>query len=322
MHRRRLFTAVGLLPLAMVAKAAWAAAWPERPIRLIIPFAAGTTTDILGRILASHLSRGLGQPVVADNRTGAGGTVGALAAAQSAPDGYTLLWGTSGSQATNPAMMPGLPYDPERDFAPIASFAKTAVILGVRPQLGVVNLAGFIALAKQRPVSIGSAGTGTTGHLTQAQLDLSVGISTTHVPYRDAGRGIADLLNGTLDAMVYHPLGFLPHIEAGTVRPLALTGETRHFLFPELPTMAEAGAPGVVVEGWWALYAPARTPPPIIARVNGLLNAALADETTRVELRRQGLEIMGGTPEALAATLHRELAKQRRVVRAANITPE
>ncbi len=317
MLRRTLLASATLLPFA-----ARAAEWPERPIRLIIPFAAGTSTDIMGRIAAAHLTRGLGQPVVADNRTGAGGTVGALAAAQAAPDGYTLFWGTSGTQATNPAIMPGLAYDPERDFAPIISFAKTAVILAVRPQLGVRDLAGFLALARQRPVSIGSAGTGTTGHLTQAQLALASGIPTTHVPYRDAGRGLADLLNGTVDAFVYHPLGLAEFIRAGSMQPLALTGETRHFLFPDLPTMAEAGAPGVVVEGWWAMFAPARTPEPVLARVNALLNAALRDEATVAELRRQGLQVMGGTPAQLAATLHAELEKQRRVARAANITPD
>jgi tripartite-type tricarboxylate transporter receptor subunit TctC len=219
-------------------------------------------------------------------------------------------------------MIPNLAYDPLRDFAPIASVAKTAVILGVRPALGVAELSGFIALARQRQLSIGTAGTGTTGHLTQAQLDLSVGIQTTHVPYRDAGRGIADLLNGTLDAFVYHPLGFLPHIESGAVRPLALTGERRHFLFPNLPTMAEAGAPGVVVEGWWALYAPARTPAAVVARCNALVNEALREPALAAELRRQGLELMGGTPEALARFNAEELERQRRLVRAANIRPD
>jgi tripartite-type tricarboxylate transporter receptor subunit TctC len=318
MNRRPLLAAGALLPFA----SARAAEWPDRPIRLIIPFAAGTTTDILGRIAGNQLARGLGQPVVADNRTGAGGTVGALAAAQAQPDGYTLFFGTSGTMATNPAMMPALAYDPERDFAPISSFAKTAVILAVRPQLGVRDLAGFLALARQRVVSIGSAGTGTTGHLTQAQLDLATGIHTTHVPYRDAGRGLADLLNGTLDAFVYHPLGLAEFIRAGSIQPLALTGAHRHFLVPNLPTMAEAGAPGVVVEGWWALFAPARTPAPILARLNALTTAALRDEATLAELRRQGLEVMGGSPAELAATTHAELEKQRLLVKAANITPE
>jgi tripartite-type tricarboxylate transporter receptor subunit TctC len=319
-NRRNLLSftaAAGLLPFGT-----WAAEWPDRPIRLVIPFAAGTTTDIIGRILGNYLSKALGQPVVADNRSGGGGTVGAMAAAQAVPDGCTLFLGTSGTQATNPAMMANLGYDPLHDLAPIACVAKTPVILGVRPQLGVADLAGFIGLAKRRNLSIGSAGTGTTGHLTQAQLDLAAGIQTTHVSYRDAGRGIADLLNGTLDAFIYHPLGFLPHIQSGAVKPLAVTGERRHFLFPDLPTMVEAGAPGVVVEGWWALYAPARTPMPIITRLNALVNEALRDEATLAELRRQGLEAIGGPPEALTALNQIELEKQRRLVRAANITPE
>jgi tripartite-type tricarboxylate transporter receptor subunit TctC len=142
------------------------------------------------------------------------------------------------------------------------------------------------------------------------------------VPYREAGRGIADLLNGTLDAFIYHPLGLLPHIQSGALRPLAVTSEHRHFLFPDLPTMAEAGAPGVVVEGWWALYAPARTPAPIIARLNALVNEALRDAAIQAELRRQGLEVMGGPPEALAEQGREELEKQRRLVRAAGNTPE
>lgn len=319
MMRRALLATAGLAPFASLVRAA---EWPDRPIKLIIPFAAGTTTDILGRIAGNALQRGLGQPVVPDNRAGGGGTVGALAVAQAAPDGYTMLFGTSGSQATNPALMPNLAYDPIRDFAPVASFAKTAVILAVRPQLGVRDLAAFVALAKRRTLSIGTAGTGTTGHLTQAQLDLSAGIQTTHVPYRDAGRGLADLLNGTLDAFVYHPLGLLPHIQSGAMLPVALTGERRHFLFPDLPTFAEAGVPGVVVEGWWAVFAPARTPAPVVARCNALLNAALKDDATTAELRRQGLETMGGPPEALAAHLVEEVAKQRRVVAAAGIKPE
>jgi tripartite-type tricarboxylate transporter receptor subunit TctC len=285
-----------------------------------VPFAAGTTTDILGRIAANHLARGLGQPVVVDNRSGAGGTVGATAVAQAAPDGLVLLLGTSGTHATNPLLIKDIQYDPLTDFAPVASFARTSVILGVRPQLGVASLAEFVALAKRRNVTVGSAGTGTTGHMTQALLDLRAGIATTHVPYRDAGRGLADLLNGTLDSMVYHPLGFLPHIQAGTVRPLAGTGSTRHFLFPDLPTMAEAGVPGVLVEGWWAVFAPSRTPAPVIARLNALVNEVLADPATLAELRRQGLEAMGGTPAALAALNRAELERQREVVQASGMT--
>ncbi|WP_043362153.1 tripartite tricarboxylate transporter substrate binding protein [Belnapia sp. F-4-1] len=318
MKRRHLLA----LALALPATAARAQAWPDHPVRLVVPFAAGTTTDILGRIASAAIAQGVGQPVVVDNRSGAGGTVGTAAVAQAAPDGHTLLFGTSGTMATNPAIMPNLSYDPLRDFASVASFARTSVLLGVRPQLGVATLDEFLALARRRSLSVGSAGTGTTGHLTQALLQLRSGVATTHVPYRDGARAVTDLLNGTLDAMVYHPLGFLPHIQSGAIRPLAVTGATRHSLFPEVPTMAEAGQPGVVVEGWWAIFAPARTPTPIIARLNALTNAALAAPATLAELRRQGLEVMGGTPEALAEQTRAEVAAQRELVQAAGITAD
>jgi len=310
-----------IAPLALAAPA-HAAEWPDRPLRLVVPFATGTTTDILGRIAASAISRGLGQPVVVDNRTGAGGTVGSAAVAQAAADGYTLLFGTSGTMATNPIIMPGIPYDPLRDFAPVGSFARTSVVLGVRPQLGVASVAEFLALARRRPLSVGTAGTGTTGHLTTALIELRSGVPLTHAPYRDGARAVTDLLNGTLDAMVYHPLGFLPHIQSGAIRPLAVTGAARHFLFPEVPTLVESGLSGAVVEGWWGVFAPAGTPAPIVARLNALTNAALTDPASKAELQRQGLEVMGGTPEELAAHTRDELARQREVVQAANITAE
>lgn len=318
MKRRALLVAAAALPLTR----ARAQTWPDRPLRLIVPFAAGTTTDTLGRLCSAALSQGLGQPVVVDNRTGAGGTVGTAAVAQAASDGLTLLFGTSGSMATNPVIMRAIPYDPLRDFAPVAAYARTSVVLGVRPQLGVASLAEFLALARRRPLSVGTAGTGTTGHLTTALIELRSGVPLTHVPYRDGARAVTDLLGGTLDAMVYHPLGFLPHIRSGAILPLAVTGEGRHPLFPAVPTLVESGLQGAVVEGWWAVFVPAGTPAAVITRLNALVNASLADPTTRAELERQGLEVMGGTPAALAAHHRQELARQREVTQAANITAE
>jgi tripartite-type tricarboxylate transporter receptor subunit TctC len=317
MHRRAAILGLAAAPLAWPARAQWV---PERPVRMIIPFAAGTTTDTLGRQIGAALSRGLGQPVVIDNRTGAGGTVGAAAVAQAAPDGLTLLFGTSGAMATNPVIMPAIPYDPIRDFAPVGAVARTAIVLGIRPALGPTSLAEFLTLARQRPLSLASAGTGTTGHIAQALLDLRAGISTTHVPYRDGNRAVTDLIAGVVDAMFYHPLGFLPHIRSGAIRPLGLTGTSRSFVLPELPTMAEAGLPGVIVEGWWAIYAPAATPAPVVARLNALMNAALADAETARALRDQGLEAMGGTAEQLRAHNIEEIERQREVARAAGIT--
>ena len=317
MNRRAALLALAAAPIAGTARAQWA---PDRPVRMIIPFAAGTTTDTLGRLMGAALSKGLGQPVVIDNRTGAGGTVGAAAVQQAAPDGTTILFGTSGAMATNPVLMPSIPYDPIRDFAHVGAVARTAIVLGIRPALGPTNVQEFLALARQRPLSLASAGTGTTGHIAQALLDLKAGISTTHVPYREGNRAVTDLIAGVVDAMFYHPLGFLPHIRSGAIRPLGLTGDTRSFVLPEVPTMAEAGVPGVIVEGWWAVYAPAATPAPAVARLNALVNAALADADFAKALRDQGLEPMGGTPEQLRAYNTEEITRMREVVKAANIT--
>ena len=310
------------LTLALLAPRPGRAAWPDRPIRLVIPFAAGTTTDVIGRLIGAALTRDLGQPVVVDNRTGAGGTFGTQAVASAAPDGTTLLFGTSGTMATNPAIMPGIGYDPLRDFAPVVAVAATAVILAVPCTSSIRDFAAFLAAARVAPVAVGNAGTGTTGHLTTALIALRTGAPLTAVPYRDAGRAMADLLNGTLPAMVYHPLGFKPQIEAGQLRPLASTGAARHPLFPDLPTLAELGVADAVVEGWWALYAPAGTPAPVIQRLNAAVNAALADPALRAEMQRQGLVVAGGTPEALAAQTAREVAAQRALAAAANIRAE
>jgi tripartite-type tricarboxylate transporter receptor subunit TctC len=317
MMRRSL--AVLALPLVR-GPAAAAQGFSRRPIRLVIAFGPGTATDILGRFVAEILSGRLGQTVVVENRSGAGGTIGAAAVARSAPDGTTLLFGTSGIMSTNPAIMPDLPYDPLRDFVPIAGVANTSVVLGVRPELGVRSLTEFLALARRQDLSVGSTGTGTTGHVVQALLKLRGGVPLTHVPYRDGARAIADLLNGTLQAMAYHPLGFLPYIQSGAILPLAVAGTSRHFLLPDVPTMAEAGLPGVVVEGWWAIYAPAGISAEIVAQVNAATNAALGDPAILAELRRQGLNPMAGTPEALAAYTRHELAGQREIARAAKIT--
>lgn len=316
--QRRSFFAV---PLAVPALAQ--PAWPDRPIRLVVPFAGGTSTDIIGRLIAAQLTANIpGATVVVDNRAGAGGTIGSLNVAQSPPDGYSLLLGTIGTHAVNPHLMPGLAYDALRDFTPIIAHSKTKILLVVHPRLGLRDVAGFVDLARARTLSIGSPGVGTSGHLAHALLGQAAGISTTHVPYRDGGRALTDLLGGTLDAMFYHTQFVRPHIEAGTILGLGITGAGRSLLLPGVPSFAESGLPQLSVEAWWALYGPARLPPPITTRVNAALNAALGRPDTLATLDRNGIEPMGGSPEDLAAFQQAELALWREVVRRAGITAE
>ncbi len=311
-----------LLASSLVAPGlARAQAWPDRPIRLVVPFPGGSSTDILGRIAAQQLSRGLnGATIVVDNRAGAGGTIGSQYVAQAAPDGLTLLLGTIGTHTVNPHLMPSLPYDPMRDFTPIIAHSKTKILLVVRPQLGVRSMAEFVALARTRPLSVASSGTGTTGHLAQALLGEATGITTTHVPYRDGGRAVTDLLSGQIDSMFYHTQFVRSHIEAGTMLGLGITGATRSDVLPGVPTFAEGGLPAINIEAWWAIYAPPRLPAPLTQRLNGIFNAALTEPETRTAFARNGVEGMGGSPEDLASFQRAELERWREVIRRANIT--
>lgn len=312
-----------LLATSLALPALAQSAWPERPIRLVVPFAGGTSTDIIGRLVAQQLSAGLGgHIVVVDNRAGAGGTIGAQHVATSAPDGHTLLLGVIGTHAVNPHLMPNLGYDPARDFTPVIAHSKTKILLVVRPQLGPRNMEEFVALARRRTLSIGSPGTGTTGHLAHALLGEAAGVATTHVPYRDGGRALTDLLSGTLDAMFYHTQFVRPHIEAGTILGLGITGQARSLLLPAVPSFAEQGMPAINVEGWWAVFGPAAMPGAIVARMNGVLNAALLQPAAIAALDRNGVEPMGGSPEDLANFQQAEFARWREVVRRAGITAD
>ncbi|MXP62102.1 tripartite tricarboxylate transporter substrate binding protein [Roseomonas sp. M0104] len=321
--RRALLGAAAAVPvLRHHAFAQAAAAWPDRPIRLVVPFGAGTTTDALGRILADALAKEAGQPVVVENRAGAGGNVGAQAVAQAPGDGYTLLLGTNGTHGINSSLFPELGFDAVKDFTPIAPFVTTPTVLGVPVSLKAGSVAELIALARAKPLSFASAGNGTTGHLSQALLNLRAGLETQHVPYRNASQAITDLLAGRVDAMFYHPLGLKPHLEAGTLKALAVTSARRVTILPAVPTMQEAGVKDFVVEGRWSLYGPAGMPAEVVARLNRATNALLADPAALANLRAQGVEPVGGSPEQLAAMTRDEIAKWRPVIAAAGIRPD
>ena len=320
MKRRSLIAAGGL---ALPALAHAQPSWPDRPIRLVVPFAAGTSTDIIGRLVAAQMARGLGNATVAvDNRAGAGGAIAALHVAQQPPDGAAFLLSTIGTHAVNPHLMRDLQYDPIRDFTPVVGHSKTRILLVARPQLGTPTMTEFLQLARSRSVSVASPGTGTTGHLGHALLTTATSIEMLHVPYRDGGRAVTDLLSGRLDAMFYHTQFVRPHIEAGTMVGLGITGEGRSEALPEVPSMAEAGLPQVDVVGWWALHGPAGLPAPIVARVNTVLNAALREPETVAAFARNGVEPMGGTAAELAAFVRREHERWGEVARRARMTAE
>jgi tripartite-type tricarboxylate transporter receptor subunit TctC len=309
------------LAAGAIPGAARSETWPARPLRLVVPFAAGTTTDIFGRMLANHLGTALGQPVVVDNRSGAGGNIGVASVAKSPADGYTMVLGTSGTHGVNASLYRDSGFDAVKDFAPVVPFVTAPVVLAVRPELGVTDMAGLLALAKRRSLTFASAGNGTTGHLSQALIDLRGDVRTVHVPYRSGAQAITDLLSGQVDAMFYHALPLLPHVQEGKLRLLGATGPRRGASLPNLPTMLESGLKDFVVEGWWAVYLPAGAPAPVVARVNTATNELLRQPEALKTLRDQGVEPLGGTPEALAERTRAEVAKWREVVRAAGMEP-
>ncbi|MCX8134475.1 MAG: tripartite tricarboxylate transporter substrate-binding protein [Roseococcus sp.] len=323
MNRRTALAAGLALPALAAGNAARAQAWPDRPIRLVVPFAAGTSTDIIGRMIAGQLSRALnGHAVVVDNRAGAGGTIGSQFVAQSPPDGHTLLLGTIGTHAVNPHLMPGLAYNPLRDFTPLFLHSKTALLLVARPQLGPRTMEQFVALARTRALSVGTSGTGTAGHLNHAAMSEATGATTTHVPYRDGARAMTDALSGTLDSMFYHTQFVRAQIEAGQLIGLGITGGARSPLLPQVPSFAEQGLPGINAEGWWALFGPANLPGPVAQRLAAIFAASLAEAETRTTLERNGVEALGGGPELLARHMREELERWGAVIRRANITAD
>ena len=298
--------------------------YPSRPIRMIIAFPAGGGSDIVGRALAQQLSELLGQPVVVDNRGGAGGIIGTELGARAAPDGYTLTVGSSGGFAITPHLNPKLPYDPVKDFAPVGLFTRLTFVLDVHPALPAASVAELLALTKSRPgrLNFGSSGQGATAHLATEMFMSMTGARMTHVPYKGAAPAMTALIAGEVEVLFDSMPTTLPHARSGRIRPLAVTTLQRSMLLPQLPTLDEAGVKGYELASWFGLFAPAGTPRPIVGKLNAAVNKATARPEMRERLSGQGAEPLGGTPQDLASYLRRELAKYGKVIRAAGIRGE
>jgi tripartite-type tricarboxylate transporter receptor subunit TctC len=317
-----MFRVAAVLALALLASGAAAqSVYPSRPIRFIVPSPPGGSPDILARIVAQKLSEQLKQQVVVDNRSGASGIIGVEMVARAAPDGYTLLLVTSTSFGSLPALKKDLPFDVEKDFAPLSRIAWVANVATVNAKLGVSSVAELVTLAKEKPgqLNYGSAGNGSPAHLAGAMLDVLAGVRTVHVPYKGAALAMTDLIGGQLQYFFTSPLVAMPHGRAGRIRVLATTGAKRDPLLPELPVVADT-VPGYEIVQWWGAALPARTPPAIVKRLHQELVAALAASDAVAAMNRNGATVQPETPAEFAAFMKSERARIAKIGKLANIT--
>jgi tripartite-type tricarboxylate transporter receptor subunit TctC len=326
MPRRRhlLFAAAAGLAAPSLARAQGAAPWaPSRPLRFVVPFPAGGATDVAARILAERLTEGLGQPVVVENRTGSSGNIGMENVVRSAPDGHSLLMGTSGALTVNPHLFPNLGFDPARDLAPVSLVFTTDSALIVNPNMPAQTLAEFLALARSRPgaFSYGSAGAGSSTHMAAELFRLAAGVQVLHVPYRGSAPALNDTVAGNVQFMVDQLPSCIGQVRAGQVRALAVTGPRRSPLLPDVPTMAEAGLPGAENTSWGAVLVPAGTPGAAVERLGAAVREAVGVPAVRERMAQAGADAAASSPAELAALMRRETERWGKVVKEAGISP-
>lgn len=320
-RRRHLLVAAAILAAPPPARAqpAWS---PTRPLRFVVPFPAGGATDVAARILAERLTETLGQPVVVENRTGSSGNIGMENVVRSAPDGHTLLMGTSGALTVNPHLFPNLGFDPARDLAPVSLAFTTDNALIVNPNMPAQTVAEFLALARSRPgaFSFGSAGSGSSTHMAAELFRLAANIQVLHVPYRGSAPALNDTVAGNVQFMVDQLPSCIGQIQAGRVRALAVTGPRRSPLLPEVPTVAEAGLPGAENTSWGAMLVPAGTPEAAVARLGAALRDAVAVPAVKERMAQAGADAASSSPAELAALMRREAERWGKVVKEAGIS--
>lgn len=314
---RRLLGAIG----AALATPALGQSWPARPVRIVVPFPPGGSTDLLARRLAERLTPAFGQTVLVENRPGAGGTTGADQVSKSPPDGHTLLMGVTGSNAIAASLFPNLPYDPVRGFAPVSRLVSAPLLLAVGPGLGARDVAGYVAAARAAPggITYATPGNGTSMHLTGVMFGLAAGVALQHVPYRGSAQALTDLVAGQVASSFADLLVALPQLRSGAIRALAVTSAARHPLLPEVPTMREAGFEGFEALSWQGLFAPAGTPAPILDRLHAEVARAMAAPEIREGFAAQGFLVESTAPADFAAFVAAEVTKWAGVVRAGNV---
>ena len=309
------------LALALAPRGAVAQDWPARPLTLVVPFPAGGNADVIARATAQALSEALGKQFVVENRAGAGGNIGGAAVAKAAPDGYTLLFTTPAPVVLNKYIYKSLPYDPDRDFAPVALVAKSPLIVAARLDFPAKSVGEMIAYARQNPgkINVGHPGNGTLGHITSELIQQFAGVKLTNIPYRGSAPLMTDLMAGQIDvAMDFLPT-YVPLAEGRRIAPLAVTTAARTTQLPAVPTVQEAGFQGFEATAWYAVVAPAGTPRAIVDKVNRTVNDFLASEKGRTILERNTMQAGGGSPEDLKAFIAAETARWKPVIEAAKI---
>jgi tripartite-type tricarboxylate transporter receptor subunit TctC len=312
--------------LPQLARAQAAAAYPDKAVRFLVPYPPGGGTDVIARIVQERFAAALGQPIVIENKGGAGGSVGTEVVAKSAPDGYTVLF-TLSSHTINPAIYPKLGFDTVKDFEPVGTVASLPQILVAHPAVAANTLAELIALAKSKPrsLSYASVGNGSPGHLAGELFKLRTGTEMTHVPYRGGGPAVTDVMGGQVPLLWVSIPAAAQFVKSGKLKALAVSTLKRSAAFPDVPTVSEAGGAALVgfeVDSWYAMFVPAKTPRPVIERLNKALNAVVADAGVKDRLLAQGSEGVGGTAEALAKVVADELPKWAKLVKDANIKLE
>jgi tripartite-type tricarboxylate transporter receptor subunit TctC len=305
----------------LLAAGAARAEFPERMITLVVPFAAGGSTDVVARIIAQRMSTDLGQQVIVQNVAGAGGSLGAANVANAQADGYTILMGTVATHALNPLILKQKPYDAEKDFAPVSLLVVVPNVLVVNPQLPAKTVAELLALLKANPdqYAYASSGNGTPLHLSGELFKIMAGVSMQHVPYKGSGPALNDVIGNQVPIMFDNLPSSSGHIKAGTLRALAVTTPQRAPSFPDVPTIAESGIPGYETYTWNALFAPANTPQPVVARLNAAAKVAMADPAVAERMKEFSATIVASSPEELATHVKVEIAKWTPVVKNANV---